>query len=47
MPTVALALPVDVGVYPWALLALHAAWRLPDWVGKWLAVRERWHRHRP
>jgi uncharacterized protein YbjQ (UPF0145 family) len=47
MPVLVLALPVDFGVSPWALLALHAAWRLPDWVGKWLDVRERWHRRRP
>jgi uncharacterized protein YbjQ (UPF0145 family) len=38
-----LALPVDLGVSPLLLLALHATWRLPDWVGKWLDVRDRWH----
>jgi hypothetical protein len=42
MPTLVLALPVVLGVSPWALLALHAAWRLPDWIAKWLDVRDRW-----
>jgi hypothetical protein len=45
IPTLVLVLPIDCGVSPWVLLALHAAWRLPDWAGKWLDVRDHWHRH--
>jgi hypothetical protein len=37
--TLTLALPIDLGVFPWALLAVHVWWLLPDWIGKWRDVR--------
>lgn len=39
--TVTLALPVDLGIFPWVLLAARVLWLLPDWVGKWCDVRNR------
>jgi len=41
--TLALYLPLEVGITAWALLAARALWALPDWVGKWLDVRDRCH----
>ena len=37
----ALALPIDLGIFPWVLLAARVWWLLPDWVGKWCDVRNR------
>jgi len=42
-----LALPAGFVVSRWALLAFFVWWLLPDWVVKWLIVRDRWHRQRP
>jgi hypothetical protein len=35
---------VDLGVFPWALLAARALWLLPRWVDQWLDIRDRWDR---
>ena len=45
--TLALVHLIDVGISPWALLAVRAFFSLPNLVGKWLDVRDRWHRHHP
>lgn len=34
--------PLELTGAAWALLAMAALWRLPDWVGKWLDIRDRW-----
>jgi len=39
--TLTLALPIDLGVFPWALLAVHVWWLLPDWISKWCDIRDR------
>jgi hypothetical protein len=39
--TLMLSLLVDLGIAPWVLLAARAMWLLPDWVIKWLDVRDR------
>lgn len=26
---------------PWIVAGLYAAWKLPDWIGKWLDLRDR------
>jgi hypothetical protein len=48
--TLTLALPAGLAVSPWAVLAIYALWSLwwlPDWVDKWLDVRDRWQGPRP
>lgn len=42
--TLALAISAGMTVSPWVLLTAAALWLLPDWIGKWLDVRERWNR---
>jgi hypothetical protein len=37
------ALPVELVISPFVLLGARALWLLPDWIGKWLDVRDRWH----
>jgi len=39
--TLALALPIDLGLFPWALLAVRVWWLLPDWMDKWHDVGKR------
>jgi hypothetical protein len=33
-----------MAISPWASLAFAALWLLPEWVARWLDVRDRWHR---
>ena len=42
--TLTLAIPASFAISPWVFLAIAAGWLLPDWVGKWLDIRDRWDR---
>jgi ABC-type nickel/cobalt efflux system permease component RcnA len=42
--TLTLAMSAGTAVSPWVLLAAAALWLLPDWIDKWLDVRDRWDR---
>ena len=42
--TLTLAIAAGMAVSPWVLLAAAALWLLPDWIDKWLDVRDRWDR---
>jgi hypothetical protein len=44
--TLTLDLPMEMRVAVCALLAARALWLLPDWLRKWIDVRDRWHRLR-
>jgi hypothetical protein len=40
MPT-AITVSVGLAVSPWALFAVTVLWFLPDWIHKWLDLRDR------
>jgi hypothetical protein len=44
--TLTLAIPAGMALSPIVPLALCALWLLPDWIGKWLDIREKWARVR-